>query len=126
MPYSPPGDLPDPGVESTSLKSAALAGRFFTISANWEGLCSIIGYYMIMGIIRLCLFLKLYNSIVFILEVRYRLISSFHLGTILMCVHAGWRLCPRLLLSLSLCVASVYIGSMLRLTGSDHFLEELT
>ena len=67
-----------------------------------------------------------YNSIVFILEVRYRLISSFHLGTILMCVHAGWRLCPRLLLSLSLCVASVYIGSMLRLTGSDHFLEELT
>ena len=29
----PPGDLPDPGIESTSLTSPALAGRFFTTSA---------------------------------------------------------------------------------------------
>ena len=36
LPCSPPGDLPDSGVESTSLMSPALADRFFTTSANWE------------------------------------------------------------------------------------------
>ena len=30
------GDLPDPGIELTSLMSPALAGRFFTTSAAWE------------------------------------------------------------------------------------------
>ena len=30
------GDLSDPGIEPTSLTSPALAGRFFTTSANWE------------------------------------------------------------------------------------------
>ena len=30
----PPGDLPDPGIEPTSLLSPALAGRFFTISTT--------------------------------------------------------------------------------------------
>ena len=29
-PFPPPGDLPDPGIEPTSLMSPALAGRFFT------------------------------------------------------------------------------------------------
>ena len=29
LPYPPPGDLPDPGIEPTSLMSSALAGRFF-------------------------------------------------------------------------------------------------
>ena len=33
---SPPGDLPDPGIEPVSLKSPALAGRSFTTSATWE------------------------------------------------------------------------------------------
>ena len=33
LPCSPPGDLPDPGIEPTSLMSPALAGRFFTSSA---------------------------------------------------------------------------------------------
>ena len=33
---SPPGDLPDTGIEPTSLKSPALAGRFFTTGATWE------------------------------------------------------------------------------------------
>ena len=33
----PPGDLPDPGIEPTSLISPALAGGFFfTILATWE------------------------------------------------------------------------------------------
>ena len=32
----PPGDLPYPGIEPTSLKSPALACRFFTTSTTWE------------------------------------------------------------------------------------------
>ena len=31
LPYLPPGDLPDPGIEPISLASPALADRFFTI-----------------------------------------------------------------------------------------------
>ena len=31
-----PRDLPDPGIEPTSLKPPALAGRFFTTRATWE------------------------------------------------------------------------------------------
>ena len=38
LPCSPPGDLPDPGIEPTSLESPALAGEFFTTSATWEWL----------------------------------------------------------------------------------------
>ena len=30
LPFLTPGDLPDPGVEPTSLESSALAGGFFT------------------------------------------------------------------------------------------------
>ena len=30
LPFPPPGDLPNPGIEPVSLASAALAGRFFT------------------------------------------------------------------------------------------------
>ena len=33
-----PGDLPNPGIESTSLMSPVLAGCFFTTSATWEAL----------------------------------------------------------------------------------------
>ena len=36
LPCPPAGDLPDPGIESTSLISPALIGRFFTTSATWE------------------------------------------------------------------------------------------
>ena len=36
LPCSPPGDLPDPGIEPASLTSPALAGGFFTTSATWE------------------------------------------------------------------------------------------
>ena len=35
LPFPTPGDLPDPGIESTSLLSLALAGGFFTTSATW-------------------------------------------------------------------------------------------
>ena len=36
LPCPPPGDLPDPGIKPASLRSPALAGRFFTTSATWE------------------------------------------------------------------------------------------
>ena len=38
LPCPPPGDLPDPGIEPTSLRSPALAGGFFTPSAAWEAI----------------------------------------------------------------------------------------
>ena len=36
LPFPSPGDLPDPGIEPSSLVSPALAGRFFTSCANWK------------------------------------------------------------------------------------------
>ena len=36
LPFPPPRDLPDPGIEAASLKSPAWTGRFFTTSATWE------------------------------------------------------------------------------------------
>ena len=47
LPYPPPGNLPDPGIESESLMSPALAGRFFTTSATWETLGVIYGLYYV-------------------------------------------------------------------------------
>ena len=32
----PPGALPNPGMESSSLVSSAVAGGFFTTSVTWE------------------------------------------------------------------------------------------
>ena len=34
LPFSPPGDLPDPGIKPTSPVSPALADRFFTTSTT--------------------------------------------------------------------------------------------
>ena len=39
LPFPPPGDLPDPGIQPTSLASPALAGGFFTTSVTWEHVC---------------------------------------------------------------------------------------
>ena len=36
LPYSPPGDLSDSGIEPVSLPFPALAGGFFTTNAIWE------------------------------------------------------------------------------------------
>ena len=36
LPGSPPGDLPDPGIEPTPRMTPALAGGIFTASATWE------------------------------------------------------------------------------------------
>ena len=38
LPYPPPGDLPDPGIEPTSLRSPTLADGFFITNAIWEAL----------------------------------------------------------------------------------------
>ena len=38
LPFPPPEDLPNPGIEPTSLMSPALAGGFFTPSATWEAM----------------------------------------------------------------------------------------
>ena len=36
LPCPPPRDLPNPGLDTESLSSPALAGRFFTTSGTWE------------------------------------------------------------------------------------------
>ena len=36
LPFPSPMDLPNPGIEPTSLMSPALAGRFFTTGTTWE------------------------------------------------------------------------------------------
>ena len=36
LPCPPPGDLPNSGIKPASLKSPALACKFFTTSATWE------------------------------------------------------------------------------------------
>ena len=43
LPCPPPWDLPDTGIEPTSLMSPALAGGFFTTSATWEALQHLTG-----------------------------------------------------------------------------------
>ena len=41
LPCPPPRDLPDPGIEPSSLMSPELAGGFFTTSTTWEALESL-------------------------------------------------------------------------------------
>ena len=42
LPFPPPGNLPNPGIEPKFLMSPALAGRFFTTSTTWEALRNIL------------------------------------------------------------------------------------
>ena len=49
----PPGDLPDPGIESRSLTSPALTGRFFTTSTTWEATHSTFSSVQLLGRVRL-------------------------------------------------------------------------
>ena len=44
LPRPPPGDLPKPGIEPTSVISLALAGGFFTISTTWEARRTLWGF----------------------------------------------------------------------------------
>ena len=41
VPFPPPGDPPNPGVEPESLVSPALAGGFFTQGSTWEALMAV-------------------------------------------------------------------------------------
>ena len=45
LPWPPPGDLPNPGIESESLMSPALTGGFFTTSPIWRALESLSSSY---------------------------------------------------------------------------------
>ena len=36
LPYTPPGDIPNPRIKPASLMSSASRGNFFTTSATWE------------------------------------------------------------------------------------------
>ena len=36
LPWPPPGDLSDPGIEPGSLAAPALTGKVFTTSGTWE------------------------------------------------------------------------------------------
>ena len=45
LPFPSPGDLPDPGIESMSLASLALAGGFFTTAAPGKPSSIFIVYY---------------------------------------------------------------------------------
>ena len=41
LPFSPPGDLPDPGIEPESLASPTLAGRFFTTALPGKSILTV-------------------------------------------------------------------------------------
>ena len=43
LPFPPPEDTPDQGIEFASLVSPALAGKFFTDCATWEDLMKTYG-----------------------------------------------------------------------------------
>ena len=44
--YSPPGDLPNLGIEPASLMSPTLADKFFTTSTTWEVCFNIYSIYV--------------------------------------------------------------------------------
>ena len=46
----PPGDLPEPGTEPTSLTSPLLAGGFFTTSTTWEVHLGIMDSYCLLSL----------------------------------------------------------------------------
>ena len=45
LPFPTPGNLPDPRIKLASLKSLALAGRFFTTTVTWEVMVYIGAWY---------------------------------------------------------------------------------
>ena len=47
VPFLPLGDLPEPAIKPVSLVSPALAGGFFTTSANCEALILFISLFLI-------------------------------------------------------------------------------
>ena len=66
LPFSPPGDLPDPGIKSTSLKFPGFACVFFTTRATWEAPGLAI---MLIELILLFVILKGSNSVGIYIEI---------------------------------------------------------
>ena len=57
LPGPPPGNLPDLGIEPSSLTSPALASGFLTTSATWEGPTLVqISFQFLLVLIKYCLF----------------------------------------------------------------------
>ena len=56
LPVPSPGDLPNPGIEPTSLASPALAGRFFTNSTTWEAPWTLLQLFVLVSLeaVQLC------------------------------------------------------------------------
>ena len=48
LPFPTPGDLPDLGIEPTSLEAPALTGEFFTTRATWETQLSQVSFLIIL------------------------------------------------------------------------------
>ena len=44
LPFPPPGDLPDPGIEHASPAFLALAGGFFTTNATWASFLTLLSF----------------------------------------------------------------------------------
>ena len=67
LPCSPPGNLPDTGMEPTFLMASVLAGRFSTTSATWEApkMAGYWQYYMAQS-----------NVIIHILEMRKMMVRE--------------------------------------------------
>ena len=66
LPFPPPGDLPNPGIEPMSLMIPALAGRFFTTTATWEAWvnCMVCEFYLSKAVTKKCLRASLMAQIV--------------------------------------------------------------
>ena len=69
LPIPSPGYLPKPEIEPESLRSPALAGRFFTTSATWEALLSI--------------WFALIHKITFEVQTTFPLLQNFYITWLL-------------------------------------------
>ena len=69
LPIPSPGYLPKPGIEPASLRSPALADRFFTTSATWEALLSI--------------WFALIHKITFEVQTTFPLLQNFYITWLL-------------------------------------------
>ena len=68
---TPPGDLPQPGIEPISLTSPALAHRFFTNSTNWEALNNFTIFYSFLIIYychTFCFYIYIINLTMFVIN----------------------------------------------------------
>ena len=70
---TPPGDLPDPGIEPESLTSPALAYGFFTPSITWKTHSFIIqlqNIWLVLFFLSICLYCSYFICIIFLLSIN--------------------------------------------------------